>query len=138
MATISNSDQLRIRMLELELKMRDQEAQIRKNYGALKENLQPNNLMKNSFSYLAETPGLKKTLINTTIGFIIGYASKKAGELLTERSISSTLEKLTQHQLDKWENKEPRDLISTGISLIRKFTPSDSPIYPFVKYNEPS
>lgn len=138
MATIKNSDQLRIRILELELKIRDQEGQIKKDYGALKENLHPNNVMKNTFRYLAEAPELKKLLFNTAIGFLIGYASKKAVEVFKEESITSTLEKLAQNQLDKWENKEPRDFISKGISLIRKFTPSDSPIYPFVKYREPS
>lgn len=138
MSTINNLDHLRIRILELELKMRDQEVQIRNNYGALKENLHPNNLMQNSFSYLAETPGLKKTLINTAIGFFIGYATKKAGELFSEKSINRTFEKFAQNQLDKWENNEPKNIISIGIALVRKFTPSDSPIYPFVKYGEQS
>ncbi len=138
MATINNSDQLRIRILELDLKMRDQEGQIKKDYGALKENLQPKNLMKNTFSYLAESPGIKRTIINTALGFFIGYASKKTVELFTPESINRTLEKLAQNQLDKWENKEPKNIISVGIALVRKFTPSDSPIYPFVKYGEQS
>ena len=52
-----------------------------------KENLNPKRVVKNTFSYVAETPEDTKNFVNTVIGFILGYASKKAVELLSEEFI---------------------------------------------------
>ena len=73
-------------------------------------------------------------MVNTVIGFILGYASKKATELLTEENIDRTVYNIVNTHISEIENKEPGSLLSKGISLFRKHTPIDSPIYPFVKY----
>ena len=38
----------------------------------VKENLHPKRVIKNTFSYVAETPEIQKTLVNTVIGFDTG------------------------------------------------------------------
>ncbi|MCW3107163.1 MAG: hypothetical protein JWQ09_1669 [Segetibacter sp.] len=131
---ISNAEDLHKAMNELETKIQVQELEIKNNYGQVKENLHPKRAVKNTFSYVAETPEIQRTLVNTAIGFILGYASKKAVELLSEKNLDRTVQNFVNHQITKIENREPDSLISKGISLIRKHTPYDSPIYPFVQY----
>ncbi len=131
---IANADDLQKAIKELEKKVETQEFVLKENYFQVKENLHPKRVVKNTFSYLAETPEIQKTLVNTVIGFILGYASKKATELLTEENIDRTVYNIVNTHISEIENKEPGSLLSKGISLFRKHTPIDSPIYPFVKY----
>lgn len=131
---ISNAEDLRKAVSELESKVKVQELEMQDNYSQIKQNLHPKRVVKNTFSYVAETPEIQKTLVNTVIGFILGYASKKAVELLSEQVLDRTVHNLVNHQIDKIENRAPDTLLSKGISLIRQHTPHDSPIYPFVRY----
>lgn len=131
---ISNSEDLRKTIYELESKVKVQELEMKDNYSQIKHNLSPKRVVKNTFSYVAETPEIQKTLVNTVIGFILGYASKKAVELMSEQVLDRTVHNLVNHHIDKLENRAPDTLLSKGISLIRKHTPQDSPIYPFVRY----
>ena len=131
---ISNSEELHKAMNELETKIQVQELEIKDNYSQVKQNLQPKRVVKNTFSYVAETPEIQRTLVNTAIGFILGYASKKAVELLSEEVLDKTIHNIVNNQITKIENRQPATLLSKGISLIRKHTPHDSPIYPFVRY----
>lgn len=131
---ITNSEELQQAMKELENEVQVQELQMKGNYNQVKENLNPKRVVKNTFSYVAETPEVQRTLVNTVIGFILGYASKKAVELLSEESLNSTVENLVNYQVDNFEQKHPDSLLAKGISLFRKHTPPHSPIYPFVRY----
>lgn len=131
---ITNTEDLHKAIYELESKVKVQEIEIKDNYSQVKQNLNPKRVVKNTFSYVAETPEIQKTLVNTIIGFIIGYASKKAVELLSEDVLDRTVHNLVNHHISKIENKQPESLLSKGISLVRKHTPTDSPIYPFVRY----
>lgn len=131
---ISNADDLQKAMKELESKIKVQELDIKDDFVQIKQNLNPKRVAKNTFSYLAETPEIQKTMVNTIIGFILGYASKKAAEMLSEDALDRTVHNLVNHQITKIENKQPESLLAKGISLFRKHTPPDSPIYPFVRY----
>ncbi|MCW3082078.1 hypothetical protein [Segetibacter sp.] len=131
---ISNNEDLRKAINDLEAKVQVQKLEIQDNYEQVKENLRPKRVIKNTFSYVAETPEIQRTLVNTVIGFILGYASKKAVELLSEKSLDRTIHNMVNHHITKIENKEPGTLLSKGITLLRKHTPHDSPIYPFVRY----
>jgi len=131
---ISNSEDLQKAINELEGRVKVQEMELKDNYSEVKHSLSPKRVAKNTFSYLGETPEIQKTMINTVIGFILGYASKKAVELLSENVLDRTIHNLVNHHIDKLENKQPDSWLSKGISLVRKHTPYDSPIYPFVRY----
>jgi hypothetical protein len=131
---ISNSEELRKAIYDLESTVKVQELEMKDNYAQIKQNFKPKRVVKNTFSYLAETPEIQKTIVNTVIGFILGYASKKAVELLSENALDRTVHNLVNTQIEKIENRKPDSLLSKGISLIRKHTPYDSPIYPFVRY----
>lgn len=131
---ISSTEDLKKAISELETKVKVQELEIQDNYQQVKQNLHPTRVVKNTFSFVGETPEIQRTLVNTVIGFILGYASKKAVELLSEDALDRTLHNVVNHQISKIENREPANLISKGISLLRKHTPHDSPFYPFVRY----
>ncbi len=131
---IKNADDLKAAISELEKRVEADEFSMKTNFAQVKENLQPKRVLKNTFSYAAETPEVQKTLVNTAIGFILGYASKRAAELLSEKSLDRTVENFVNHHIDELENKQPGSLLSKGISLFRKFTPPNSPIYPLIRY----
>jgi len=131
---ISNGEDLRKAIDELETKVKVQELELKDNYSQIKHNMQPKRVAKNTFSYLAETPEIQKTIVNTVIGFILGYASKKAVELFSENALDRTVHNLVNHQISRIESKQPDSLLAKGISLVRRHTPYDSPIYPFVRY----
>jgi predicted nuclease with TOPRIM domain len=131
---IHNIEDLKKAMNELESRVKVQESEIKENFVEVKENLRPKRVVRNTFSYLAETPEIQKTLINTVIGFILGYASKKAVEVLSEQSLDRTVQNILNHQMTKLENNQPDSLLAKGITLFRRHTPPDSPIYPFVRY----
>ncbi len=131
---ITNSQELQEAIKELEGKVENQQLDIKGNYLQIKDNLRPKKVAKNTFSYLAETPEIQRTFVNTVIGFILGYASKKAVELASVNTLDRTVHNLVNHQLTKLERRQPESWLSRGISLFRKHTPPDSPIYPFIKY----
>lgn len=131
---VSNTQELKQAISELEATVKLQEAELKADFIQTKQNLEPKRVLKNTFSYLAETPEVQKILVNTVIGFILGYASKKATELLNEETLNPTLTNIVNNQLASLESKNPESMISKGISLFRKHTPVDSPMYPYVKY----
>jgi len=131
---INSDEDLKAAISELERKVQHNKDEIKGNYQLLKQELNPKKVAKNTFSYVAETPEIQRTLVNTALGFILGYASKKAVELLNENSLNRTFENIVSQQITELENKNPNSLLSKGISLFRKHTPPDSPIYPLVKY----
>ena len=133
---ISNSADVEAAIKELQLKISVQESEMKEQVADVKYNLAPKKVINDSFSFVSETPEIQKTIINIAIGFILGYASKKAIQLLREESINRTVESLVSNQLTKFENQDPNSFISRVITLIRKNTPQDSPIYPLVKYQD--
>lgn len=131
---IKNTADLKTAISELERRVEADEFELKSNFTQVKENLQPKRLVKNTFSYAAEIPEVQRTLVNTAVGFILGYASKKAAELLSEQSLDRTFENMVNHHVNELENKQPGSLLSKGISLFRRFTPPNSPIYPLIRY----
>ncbi len=131
---IKNADDLKAAIDELERRIEADKFEIKSNFAEVKENLHPKKVVKNTFSYAAETPEIQRTLVNTAIGFVLGYASKKAAELLSENSLNRTVENIVNHHVNELENRQPGSLLSKGISLFRRFTPPSSPIYPLIKY----
>ena len=131
---VTNTKELREAMQELEKTIERQEADMKDQTVHLKENLQPRKLFSNTFSYFAEQPEIQKIMVNTAIGFILGYTSKKVAELLNERDLNMTVENLVSRQLDRLQSQEPKGLLAQGITILRESTPPESPMYPFVKY----
>ena len=131
---IKDSSDVESAIKELQLKIKVQEADIQEQFADVKYNLQPKRVINNGFNYLAETPEVQKVIINIAIGFIIGFASKKAAQFIGEDSLNRTVENMVGQELNKLENKDPDSFLSRIVTLLRKNTPPTSPIYPLVKY----
>jgi predicted nuclease with TOPRIM domain len=135
--TITNSKELQQAMDDLQRRVKEQEGELKANYEQVKENLRMKNVLKNKFHQLAETPEIQRTLMNTALGMVIGFTAKKVSEVLSEQSLNRTVENILNNSINQLEQRDPGSMISKGITLIRKYTPKDSPIYPFVRYKEP-
>lgn len=131
---INDSKELKQAMDDLQRRVKVQEVEIKASYEDLKEDLRLKNLMKNKFQQFAETPEIQRTLLSTAMGLVLGFAAKKVTEILSEQSLNRAVENVLNHSVHKLENKNPQSLLSKGISLVRKYTPNDSPIYPYVRY----
>lgn len=134
MRKITNAQELQQAIRDKEQQLAMGTNQMHADLSQLKTNLSPKNVVKNSFSYLAETPEIHKTLFNTIIGFALGYATKKAADLLSEQSLDNLTHNLVHHGLSRLENQNPEGLLSKGISYVRKNISADSPMHPFLKY----
>ncbi len=135
--TITNSKELQQAMDDLQRRIKEQEGEIKSDYEHVKDNLRMKNVLKNKFNQLAETPEIQRTLINTALGMVLGFAAKKVTEVLSEQSLNRTVENILNHSITTLERRNPESMLSKGISLIRKYTPRDSALYPFVRYKEP-
>ena len=131
---ISDGKDLKLAIAELELKLIAKETIIHQNVSDVKEGLQPKRLFANTFSKLAETPGIKKIILNTAIGFILGYVSKKSTSIFNETSLAGFAENFVNQNISRIEQNAPNNLLSKCISFVRKYTPPTSPLYGFLKY----
>lgn len=135
-SNLKNSEELHQAIKEMEQKLDVQEVKMKDKYEQLKDNLQPKNVLKNSYSHLAETPELQRTLVNTLIGFALGFAFKKINTMMHDGSLHRLAENLVHDGLDKLENKDRHSRLSQAITMLRRNTPPDSALYQFVKYRD--
>lgn len=131
---ISNGKELKLAIAELESKLNVNETIIRHNITELKEGLEPKRLFANTFSRLAETPGIKKIILNTAVGFVLGYVSRKSASIFNETTVTAFAENFVNQNINRIEKNAPNNLISRCICFVRKYTPPTSPLYGFLKY----
>ena len=131
---VKNSKDLETAMKNLKHKIDMQEVKIKDHYEQVKENLQPKNLIKNTYSHIGESPEIQKTLLNTIVGFAIGYGFKKAKDLMNEQTLDRLGKNLIDSILTKIEDSNPQGLVSKGVKMFRQSTPVDSQLHQFVGY----
>ena len=131
---VKNSKDLETAMKNLEQKINMQEVKIKDHYEQVKENLQPKNLIKNTYSHIGESPEIQKTLLNTIIGLAIGYGFKKAKDLMNEQTLDRLGKNLIDSILTKIEDSNPQGLVSKSVKMFRQSTPVDSQLHQFVGY----
>jgi hypothetical protein len=137
MGTIKNSAELRQAIADLEKKIDVQEVQMKDKAEQLKANLQPKNLAKNGFSYIAESPEIQKTFVNTLIGFVMGFAFKKGAEILNDKSMDRMVKNMLHYGMEKLNKEKPHSILNKTIHTARKFTPPDSSLYQYLHYQPP-
>ena len=131
---VKNSKDLETAMKNLEQKINMQEVKIKDHYEQVKENLQPKNLIKNTYSHIGASPEIQKTLLNTIIGLAIGYGFKKAKDLMNEQTLDRLGKNLIDSILTKIEDSNPQGLVSKSVKMFRQSTPVDSQLHQFVGY----
>ena len=131
---VKNSEDLQTAMKNLQQKINMQEVKMKDHYEEVRENMQPKNLLKNTYSHIGESPEIQRIILNTLIGIAIGYGFKKAKELLEEQSLDRLGKNLIDTVLTKVEQSNPQGLLSKGVKMFRQSTPVDSPLHKFVGY----
>jgi hypothetical protein len=128
-------------MDELERRIKVQEGDLKLGYAEVKENLRLKNVLRNKFQQVAQTPEIQRTLINTALGMVLGYTAHRISQVLSEQSLDrtvnslhTTFERAVNDGVTKLEQRNPQNFLSKVVTLLRKYTPPDSPIYPFVGY----
>lgn len=121
MQQIKNRDELKKAILELEKKRSIQEIVIKEQFQLTKEAVKPANLIRNTFSNLAAVPEVRKTVVNTLIGITIGYFSKKAQQVLSEKSMNDMMRNLLDTTADHLTRKDPNSLLSKSVHLTRNY-----------------
>ena len=134
MAQINTQAELRQAIADLESKKAMQKMVIKGEARLVKEALSPVNLVKNTFSRLAEIPEVRKTLVNTIIGFGLGYVAKKATAVMSEQSLDHFVGNIINSQVSKIEDNDPDSFFSKSLSYVRKNIKTESPLYPFLGY----
>lgn len=132
--TINNQYDLNNAIETLQRKIAGKEMQVEANIAEIKSGLQPKNLLRNTFSSLVETPELKKILLNTAIGFAVGFLTKKTTEIINKSSATRFAENFINKQVNTLEEKFENNIIGNIVKFIRKYTPQNSPLFPFLKY----
>ena len=120
MKPISTSAELKAAIAELEKKKEIQQLTIKGQFSETKKALNPVHLVKNTFSHLAETPEIKKTLISTIIGIAIGYVSNKVVHALQEDKLDRMVNNFIDQGVDKVVKKNPNGFLSQAVSLTRQ------------------
>lgn len=77
MATITNSTELKERIVALEIKKHNDEELIRTHFHEIVETLKPANLLKSTVSEVSDSMHFKKNILNIALGLGAGYLSKK-------------------------------------------------------------
>ena len=86
-----NSDtSIKHAILELEQKQADDIRLLKEQFNIAYENVQPINIIKNTFKSVAESDELKENILNTSVGLVVGYLSK----MLFQHTTMSPLKKL--------------------------------------------
>ena len=134
MGQIKTQEELRKRIADLEVKKNMQQMVIKGQFEQVKVAVQPVNLVRNTFSRFAAIPEVRKTLIDTIVGFGMGYVAMKAQKVLSEESLDHLVGNVVSNQLTKLENKNPESMVSKSVSYVRAMIKKDSPLYPFLGY----
>lgn len=77
MQSISTGQELKNRIEALEQKAREQELRLKKNFNRAYDSIKPQNLIRNVFSDAIDEPDIRHNLVNTTVGLISGFISRK-------------------------------------------------------------
>ena len=120
MKTISNAEELKQAIATLETRKTAQEGVLKDQFQLSKTALKPQNVLRNTFHKVAEIPEVRRTMINTIIGFGLGFFSKKAAQLMSEESLNHMVTNLVDFSADKVVQKNPDSLLSKGIHFARQ------------------
>jgi L-alanine-DL-glutamate epimerase-like enolase superfamily enzyme len=134
MGQINTQEELRRAIADLEKKKSMQEMVMKGQFEQVKTEMKPVNLVRNTFSRFAAIPEVRKTLIDTIVGFGIGYIANKATKVMSEESLDNIVGNLVNKQVSRMEQNDPESFFSKSLSYVRKNIKRESPLYPFLGY----
>jgi hypothetical protein len=119
MNPITSTKELKDAIAALELKTKTSGVTLKGQIQQSKVALKPQNVLRNTFSSIGETPEIRKVLISTVIGMAFGYFSKKAKEMLTEENMNRFMAGLVDRGVHEIQQRYPHPLVSKGLEVTR-------------------
>lgn len=129
---IKNSSDLQMAIKDAELSVQSRENGINEKFTEVKVALQPKNFIKNIVSSISKTPDIKTLLLKSAIGVAVGYFAKMSMEFST-KSIIRFVENAINFQVQSFEEKHPRNILTKALVFLRKFLPHNSWLHAFIK-----
>jgi hypothetical protein len=127
MNTINSVVLLREAIFELEIKQKEQGQIIKEKFHAIKENLKPANIIRNTFDEVASSPKLRSNLMGALVGLGAAYFSRK---LVVGRSASilrKVLGGALQLGISAFVARKPDMLQTIGQTIVKRvFTKKNS------------
>jgi hypothetical protein len=117
MHKVSSSAELKKSIQELEIRSKRQEAVLKEGFKAtgqsIKQSLKPGNLLKSGIETVRHTPSLKTTAINTFIGLLAGYVTRRfivgTSKNIFKRTLGVAVQagitKMVHNKLPEWQHK---------------------------------
>ena len=109
--------ELKESILLLEIKQANETRLLKEEVKTIFENLSPVNIVKNTLKELACVPDLKGNLVNTGLGFAVGYVSKKIVVGTTHKPLRQLLGTLLQIGVSNLVAKNP-EIIKSGVHTL--------------------
>ncbi len=122
MHKINSVADLRASILLLEIKQLKEGQLLKEQFNITSEGLKPANLVKNTLSELAASPGLKGNLLNATIGLAAGYVSKKVLVGATHNPLRQLLGAFLQMGVSGIVSKNPDGIKQAALKLVKIFS----------------
>lgn len=119
MDKITNITELNQAILLLEAKQTLEGCMLKEQSKITYESLKPINLIKNTIKELASSPDFKADLINTSLGVVVGYLSKKLAIGETNNPFKQLLGTILQMGVTSVVAKNSDGLKSTVLNLIQ-------------------
>ena len=121
MEKASATTELRLSILQLETKQKEDECLLREQFMITYESMKPANLIKNSIKDLITSKDLKGNLLQTTMGMAAGYLSKKAVVGSTHNPLKQLLGAFLQLGVTNIVTKNSDGIKSVLVNLISSY-----------------
>ncbi len=118
MEKISSVIELEKLIQSFEIKQVNDKRLLKEQFEITSKNFKPINLIKNAVNKLIKAPDLKENLLNTSIGLITGYLSKKAVVGATHNPLTKLAGSLLQIGVTSIVSKNVDGIKSVGMQLI--------------------
>jgi hypothetical protein len=117
MQKVNSGDDLKKQIAELEIRSKRQEAALKESLRStgesIKQTLKPANLLKTGLDTVRHTPSIKTIALNTVIGLVAGYVTKrfvvgKSRSMIRKALgviVQATITKMVHNKLPEWQNK---------------------------------
>ena len=113
---------LKMAIQELEYKQTREWSLLRSEFLATSENLQPLNIIKNSFREVTTAAGFKNDLIGTAMGLAAGYLSKGLISGGSNNPVKKVVGLLTQLEVSTLITKNAQTIKSVASNIVKLFT----------------
>jgi len=120
MRKINSATALREAICKLEIEHAEEGRQLKAQFQLVYESVKPINMIKNTFKDAIASPGLKDTILNTSVGLVTGYLSKLLFVNVSHNPLRKILGLALQFGVTKLVAKNPEGVKTAGKALLNR------------------